>query len=65
MSCGTCIFCDICVDMCSQEAITRNDEIFTIDPVKCTECYTCVSVCPRGAIQEEFVGGFAMDELGD
>jgi len=65
MSCGTCIFCDICMEKCPQEAMTRNDEIFTIDPVKCTGCYTCVSVCPRGAIQEEFVGDFTMDEPGD
>jgi len=65
MSCGTCIFCDICVEKCPQEAITRNGEIFTIDSVKCTGCYTCVNVCPRGAIQEDFFEDFATDELGD
>ena len=65
MSCGTCIFCDICVEKCPQEAIARNGEIFTIDSVKCTGCYTCVNVCPRGAIHEEFIGDFATEELGD
>jgi len=65
MSCGTCIFCDICVEKCPQEAITRNGEIFTIDSVKCTGCYTCVNVCPRGAIQEDFFEDFTTDELGD
>ncbi len=54
MSCGTCIFCDKCIENCPQGAITRNGEIFTIDPLKCTLCYTCVNVCPRGAIQAEF-----------
>lgn len=54
MSCGTCIFCDKCIENCPQGAITRNGEIFTVDPLKCTLCYTCVSVCPRGAIQAEF-----------
>ena len=54
MSCGTCIFCDKCIENCPQEAISRNGEIFTIDPLKCTLCYTCVNVCPRGAIQTGF-----------
>ncbi|MCD6152567.1 MAG: 4Fe-4S binding protein [Syntrophobacterales bacterium] len=59
------IFCDICVEKCPQKAITRNGEIFTIDSVKCAGCYTCVNVCPRGAIQEDFFEDFATDELGD
>jgi putative selenate reductase len=54
ISCGTCIFCDTCIENCPQEAITRNGEIFTIDPLKCILCYTCANVCPRGAIQAEF-----------
>lgn len=55
MSCGTCIFCDKCIEQCPHGALSRNGEIFTIDPVKCTLCYTCVSVCPRGAIQSELL----------
>ncbi|MBN2568329.1 MAG: FAD-dependent oxidoreductase [Deltaproteobacteria bacterium] len=55
MSCGTCIFCDKCVEHCPQEAITRNGEIFSIDSGKCQLCYTCVSVCPRGAIHVNVV----------
>jgi len=51
ISCGTCIFCDKCVEACPQGAITRNGEIFTIDSEWCTACYTCVNVCPRGALQ--------------
>ena len=55
MSCGTCIFCDKCIEQCPQAAISRNGEIFSVDPVKCTLCYTCVNVCPRGAIQSEYL----------
>ncbi|HOP35101.1 MAG TPA: 4Fe-4S binding protein, partial [Syntrophales bacterium] len=57
LSCGTCIFCDKCVELCPQGAITRNGEIFTIDGDRCTLCYTCVAVCPRGALQVEMMPG--------
>lgn len=62
MSCGICVFCDTCVEACPQRALSRNGEIFSIDPVKCTGCYTCVNVCPRGAIQGEDVAEFAVDK---
>ena len=62
MSCGTCIYCDKCIDNCPQKALSRNGEIFTIDPVKCTFCYTCVNVCPRGAIQTEFFDDMASED---
>ncbi|MCK9274275.1 MAG: FAD-dependent oxidoreductase [Syntrophales bacterium] len=55
LSCGTCIFCDTCVEHCPQGALSRNGEIFTIDTNTCTMCYTCVAVCPRGAMQPEFI----------
>ncbi len=65
MSCGTCIFCDKCIENCPQEAISRNGEIFTIDSQKCVLCYTCVNVCPRGAIQAEFISNLAADKPGN
>ena len=55
MSCGTCIFCDKCIENCPQEAISRNGEIFYIDKDKCLLCYTCVNICPRGAIHTDVV----------
>lgn len=64
LSCGTCIFCDTCIEQCPQGALRRNGEIFTIDPNKCTMCYTCVSVCPRGVMQSEFVPGIEAGEIG-
>ena len=57
LSCGTCIFCDKCVELCPQGAISRNGEVFTIDGDRCTLCYTCVAVCPRGALQVEMMPG--------
>ncbi len=63
LSCGTCIFCDKCIENCPQEAISRNGEIFTIDAVRCTGCYTCVNICPRGAIQQSDVEEFAGDKV--
>jgi heterodisulfide reductase subunit A-like polyferredoxin len=55
LSCGTCIFCDTCIEHCPQGALSRNGEIFTIDANKCTMCHTCVGVCPRGVMQPEFI----------
>ena len=52
MSCGTCIFCDKCIEACPQKALSRNGEVFTVDPVLCTGCYTCVNVCPRSVLQK-------------
>jgi len=57
ISCGTCILCDTCIDMCPQEALSRNGDVFTVDTDRCTLCYTCISVCPRGAIQVEDITG--------
>ncbi len=61
ISCGTCVFCDKCIEACPQAALSRNGEIFSIDTVLCTGCFTCVNVCPRGAIQGEDVAEFAQD----
>jgi len=51
-----CINCDVCEPECPNEAITQGDEIYVIDPAKCTECVghfeesQCVAVCPVDAI---------------
>ena len=47
-----CINCGACEPECPNEAITEGEEIYIIDPDKCTECVgfydepQCVSVCP-------------------
>lgn len=47
-----CINCDVCEPECPNEAIAMGEEIYVIDPMKCTECVghfdapQCVQVCP-------------------
>ena len=47
-----CISCGACEPECPNEAISEGDEIYVIDPNKCTECVgsqessRCVEVCP-------------------
>lgn len=51
-----CINCDVCEPECPNEAITPGEEIYEIDPGKCTECVghydepQCVLVCPVDCI---------------
>lgn len=51
-----CINCDVCVPECPNEAITQGDDIYVIDPAKCTECVghfdesQCIEVCPVDCI---------------
>ena len=47
-----CINCDVCEPECPNDAIAMGEEIYVIDPRKCTECVghfdapQCVQVCP-------------------
>ena len=47
-----CINCGACVPECPNEAISEGEEIYIIDPAKCTECVghfneeQCAAVCP-------------------
>jgi len=51
-----CINCDVCEPECPNEAIYQGDEIYEIDPNKCTECVghydepQCQQVCPVDCI---------------
>ena len=51
-----CINCVSCEGECPNEAIAPGEEIFVIDPAKCTECVgyfdksQCVETCPADAI---------------
>lgn len=51
-----CINCDVCEPECPNEAIYQGDEIYVIDPTKCTECVghfdepQCQQVCPVDCI---------------
>ena len=54
-----CINCDVCEPECPNEAITQGEEIYEIDPSKCTECVghydtpQCVEVCPVDCIPKD------------
>jgi ferredoxin len=47
-----CINCGACEPECPNEAISQGDDIYVIDPAKCTECVghfdkeACQAVCP-------------------
>ena len=47
-----CILCGACESECPNEAISEGDELYVIDPDKCTECVgfydgqQCYDVCP-------------------
>lgn len=51
-----CINCDVCEPECPNGAIFQGEEIYVIDPKKCTECVghydvpQCVEVCPVDCI---------------
>ena len=51
-----CINCDVCEPECPNGAITMGEEIYEIDPHKCTECVghfdepQCQQVCPVSCI---------------
>ena len=51
-----CINCDVCEPECPNGAIYEGEEIYVIDPAKCTECVghydepQCQQVCPVDCI---------------
>lgn len=54
-----CINCDVCEPECPNEAIFQGEEIYEIDPMKCTECVghfdepQCRVVCPVDCIPND------------
>ena len=54
-----CINCDVCEPECPNEAISAGQEIYEIDPHKCTECVghfdepQCQKVCPVDCIPHD------------
>lgn len=65
----TCINCDMCEPECPNQAISMGEEIYYIDPERCTECVghydkpTCVSVCPIDCIEVDPQRVESHDEL--
>ena len=54
-----CTNCEACEPVCPNEAISRGEMIFLIDPLRCTECVgaeddpQCVLVCPADCIEPD------------
>lgn len=54
-----CVSCGACEPVCPNSAISPGDDVYVIDPDKCTECYgwhaeqQCASVCPTDACLED------------
>jgi ferredoxin len=54
-----CINCDVCEPECPNGAISMGEEIYEIDPDRCTECVghydapQCVDVCPVDCIPKD------------
>jgi ferredoxin len=53
----TCTNCDACLPVCPNEAISVGENIYVIDPLRCTECVgaedesQCTLVCPADCIE--------------
>ncbi len=47
-----CIGCGKCVKICPFDAITMENNLAYIDPIKCRLCRKCVPECPTDAIHE-------------
>ena len=54
-----CVNCDVCEPACPNQAIRMGEEIYIIDPARCTECVghfdeaQCVMVCPVECIDPD------------
>jgi carbon-monoxide dehydrogenase iron sulfur subunit len=53
----------ICVKSCISGALTKKDGVICIDKNKCVGCYTCVLVCPYGAVTHSESGAIQKCEL--
>ena len=45
-----CVGCGLCATNCPEQAISVISGQAEIDENRCRECYTCIKVCPQGAI---------------
>ena len=53
----------ICVKSCIAGAISKREEVVVIDHEKCVGCFTCILVCPYGALAQGEDGAMRKCEL--
>lgn len=46
-----CTLCNICIDICPTDVISKVGEKLEFNYDKCLRCYCCVEVCPEGAMK--------------
>ena len=48
----SCRHCEdpICVKSCIASALSKEGDVIRIDPDRCVGCFTCILVCPYGAL---------------
>lgn len=53
-----CRHCDnpLCVKACITGALTVNNGIITVNPDRCVGCFTCIMICPYGAVMPSDTG---------
>ena len=61
----SCRHCEdpLCVKCCIAGALSKEDGVIRIDPDRCVGCYTCVLVCPYGALMPNEKGVMPKCEL--
>jgi carbon-monoxide dehydrogenase iron sulfur subunit len=61
----SCRHCEdpICVKSCIAGAISKDGEVVKIDRSRCVSCYTCILVCPYGALTPDENGVMQKCEL--
>jgi NADPH-dependent glutamate synthase beta subunit-like oxidoreductase/Pyruvate/2-oxoacid:ferredoxin oxidoreductase delta subunit len=50
-SCGTCVFCDNCVNYCPDLAVRRGPDGYVVLTDYCKGCGLCVKECPTGSMK--------------
>lgn len=64
-----CINCDVCEPVCPNAAISMGEEIYRIDPERCTECVghfdepQCALLCPVDCIPQDPARAESREEL--
>ncbi|MBE6391200.1 MAG: DUF362 domain-containing protein [Lentisphaerae bacterium] len=52
-----CKSCGLCAKRCNENAITKGEKSYIIDPEKCIGCGACYSICPHHSVSILSLGG--------